>query len=88
VSFSGIVTFKKWDDDALLRLVPDERLLVESDAPYLAPVPNRGKRNEPAWVSLTLARVAAARDTDAATLGGTVTRNAARLFGLAMPEVV
>ena len=39
VSFSGIVTFKKWDDDALLRLVPDDRLLVESDSPYLAPVP-------------------------------------------------
>ncbi|HEU4990124.1 MAG TPA: TatD family hydrolase, partial [Gemmatimonadaceae bacterium] len=87
VSFSGIVTFKKWDDDALLRLVPDERLLVESDAPYLAPVPHRGKRNEPAWVSLTLARVAEARGTDAAALGKRVTRNTARLFGLAIPGV-
>ncbi|HUX33368.1 MAG TPA: TatD family hydrolase [Gemmatimonadaceae bacterium] len=87
VSFSGVVTFKKWDDDALLRLVPDERLLVESDAPYLAPVPNRGKRNEPAWVSLTLARVAQARGTDAAALGPVVTRNAVRLFALAMPGV-
>ena len=58
VSFSGIVTFKKWDDDALIRLVPDDRVLVESDSPYLAPVPNRGKRNEPAWVSFTVARVA------------------------------
>ncbi|MDE3153276.1 MAG: TatD family hydrolase [Gemmatimonadota bacterium] len=87
VSFSGIVTFKKWDDDALLRLVPDERLLVESDAPYLAPVPHRGKRNEPAWVSLTLARVAEARGTDAAALGERVTRNTARLFGLAIPGV-
>ena len=53
VSFSGIVTFKKWTDDELLRLVPDDRLLVESDAPYLAPVPHRGKRNEPAWVPFT-----------------------------------
>ena len=63
VSFSGIVTFKKWTDDALLRLVPDDRLLVESDSPYLAPVPHRGKRNEPAWVSFTVARarVAGAR---------------------------
>jgi TatD DNase family protein len=86
VSFSGIVTFKKWDDDALIRLVPEDRLLVESDSPYLAPEPHRGKRNEPAWVSLTLARVAAARDTDAVALGDAVTRNAARLFGLAIPE--
>ncbi|HEX8724692.1 MAG TPA: TatD family hydrolase [Gemmatimonadaceae bacterium] len=87
VSFSGIVTFRKWDDDALLRLVPDDRLLVESDAPYLAPVPHRGKRNEPAWVSLTLARVAEARGTGAEALGAVVTRNASRLFGLAIPDV-
>jgi TatD DNase family protein len=86
VSFSGIVTFRKWNDDALLRLVPDGRLLVESDAPYLAPVPHRGKRNEPAWVSLTLARAADARGADAAALGAAVARNAARLFGLAIPD--
>jgi TatD DNase family protein len=83
VSFSGIVTFKKWTDDALLRLVPDDRLLVESDAPYLAPVPQRGRRNEPAWVSFTVARVAAARGADAASLGARTTENARRLFGLA-----
>ena len=64
VSFSGIITFKKWEDDALLRLVPDDRLLVESDAPYLAPVPFRGKRNEPAFIPLTLAHVARARGQD------------------------
>ena len=83
VSFSGIVTFKKWTDDALLRLVPDDRLLVESDAPYLAPVPRRGKRNESAWVSFTVARVAAARGTDATSLGACTAENARRLFGLA-----
>jgi TatD DNase family protein len=83
VSFSGIVTFRKWTDDALIRLIPFDRLLAESDAPYLAPVPHRGKRNEPAYVSFTVARLAAARGTDAATLGGEVTRNAERLFGLA-----
>ena len=82
VSFAGIVTFKKWNDDDLLRLVPRDRLLVESDAPYLAPVPNRGKRNEPAWVPHTLARVAAARDEDPRTLGLAITDNARRLFGL------
>ena len=85
VSFSGIVTFRKRDDDALLRLVPDQRLLVESDSPYLAPVPHRGKRNEPAWVSLTLARVAQARGVDASALGDVVTANAVRFFGLATP---
>jgi TatD DNase family protein len=82
VSFSGIVTFKKWDDDALIRLVPDNRLLVESDAPYLAPVPQRGKRNEPAWVSFTVARVAAARGVDAGAIGRETTRNAIRFFNL------
>jgi TatD DNase family protein len=49
-------------------------------------VPHRGKRNEPAWVSLTLARVADARGADAAALGAAVARNAARLFGLAIPD--
>jgi len=83
VSFSGIVTFKKWTDEALLRLVPDDRLLVESDAPYLAPVPHRGKRNEPAWVSFTIARLAQVRGVDASTLGARTADNARRLFGLA-----
>jgi TatD DNase family protein len=81
LSFSGIITFKKWTDDALLRLVPDDRLLVESDAPYLAPVPHRGHRNEPAWVSFTVARLAAARGIDAATLGDQTAANAKRFFG-------
>jgi TatD DNase family protein len=85
VSFSGIVTFKRWTDDALLRLVPDDRLLVESDAPYLAPVPHRGRRNEPAWVSLTAARVAAARGADPVALGAATAANARRLFRLPQP---
>ncbi|MDB4882643.1 MAG: hydrolase, TatD family [Gemmatimonadetes bacterium] len=83
VSFSGIVTFKKWTDDDLLRLVPDDRLLVESDGPYLAPVPHRGKRNEPAWVTFTVARVAAARSVSASVMGATTAANARRFFGLA-----
>lgn len=83
ISFSGIVTFKKWTDVQLLTVIPDNRLLVESDSPYLAPVPHRGKRNEPAWVSLTVARLAEVRGTDAATLGAVTAENAQRLFGLA-----
>ena len=84
LSFSGVVTFKKWSDDALLQLPPADRLLVETDAPYLAPVPHRGKRNEPAYASLTLAKVALARGVTAETLGDQVSTNAARLFGLAL----
>jgi TatD DNase family protein len=83
VSFSGIVTFKKWTDDDLLRLVPRHQLLVESDSPYLAPVPFRGKRNEPAWVAHTLSRVAVARGEDPRELGRVTAENAGRLFGLA-----
>ena len=86
VSFSGIVTFKKWDDLALLRLVPDERLLVESDAPYLAPVPFRGKRNEPSLVPRTIERLAVVRETTADYIARRTLENAARLFGLAMPD--
>ena len=83
ISFSGIITFKKWTDVSLLRLVPDDRLLAESDAPYLAPVPHRGKRNEPAWVSHTLARLAEARGSTVERVGELVSANARRLFGLA-----
>ena len=84
VSFSGIVTFNKWTDNELLRLVPRERLLVESDSPYLAPVPFRGKRNEPGWVAHTLSKVAAVRGDEALELGRVTAENAQRLFGLAL----
>ncbi|MCR4342214.1 MAG: TatD family hydrolase [Gemmatimonadaceae bacterium] len=82
VSFAGIVTFRKWDGNDLIRAVPGDRILVESDSPYLAPVPHRGKRNEPAYVSLTLAKVAEARGSSVSALGSTVTANARRLFAL------
>jgi TatD DNase family protein len=81
ISFAGVITFKNWSDDALLRLPPADRVLVESDAPYLAPVPHRGKRNEPAWVGLTLGRLAEARGIPAQQLGDAVVRNAEALFG-------
>ena len=82
ISFSGIVTFRKWADEDLLRLVPDDRLLAESDAPYLAPVPERGKRNEPAWVARTVERLALARHADPLALGERTIVNARTLFGL------
>ncbi|MEQ1692649.1 MAG: TatD family hydrolase, partial [Gemmatimonas sp.] len=83
ISFSGIVTFKSWTGDELLRLVPEDRLLLESDAPYLAPVPHRGKRNESAFVAQTLARIAAVRDTDPVLLGERTIENTRQLFDLA-----
>jgi TatD DNase family protein len=62
ISLSGIVTFPKADElRAVARLVPADRLLVETDSPYLAPVPHRGSRNEPAWVRHTVERVAEVR---------------------------
>lgn len=82
VSFSGIITFKKFTDDALLALVPRDRVLVESDAPYLAPVPHRGRRNESSWVPLTLARLARARGVDPDELAAVTASNARHFFGL------
>lgn len=82
LSYAGVVTFKKWFGDAIIRDAPADRLLVESDAPYLAPVPNRGKRNEPAWCAYTVARLAAVREADPHTLGAQLCANARRLFSL------
>ena len=82
VSFAGIITFKRWTDDDLLRLIPDDRLLVETDAPYLAPAPHRGKRNEPAYLALTLARLASARGAPAARVAELTAANARELFAL------
>lgn len=82
LSYAGVVTFKKWFGDDVMRAAPADRLLVESDAPYLAPVPNRGKRNEPAWCAYTLARLAAVRSEDVNALGQQVSANARRLFSL------
>lgn len=83
VSFSGIASFKSFEPVGLLRAVPEDRLLVETDAPYLAPVPKRGKRNEPAHVVWVAAAVAAHLDRDAPDVARTTTENARRLYGVA-----
>ena len=62
-SFSGMVTFKNWGLDEAIRMVPPGRLMVETDAPYLAPIPHRGKRNEPAYVKQVAERIAVVRGT-------------------------
>ncbi len=79
-SFSGMVTFRNWRDVDTLRAVPPERLLVETDAPYLAPVPFRGTRNAPAHVAAVAAKVATWRGTTPEEIARTTTANALRLF--------
>ncbi|MDQ3388084.1 MAG: TatD family hydrolase [Gemmatimonadota bacterium] len=66
ISFSGLITFRGYADADLLRAVPDHRILVETDAPYLAPTPLRGKTNAPEWVPLVAARAAEIRGEDPA----------------------
>jgi len=83
ISFAGVVTFKKWTDDAVVRMVPRDRILAESDAPYLTPVPFRGKRNEPSRVRLTVDALARMRGDDPAELGETIVANTTALFGTA-----
>ena len=84
VSFSGILTFPRSAElREIARDVPADRLLVETDAPYLAPVPFRGKRNEPAWVAHTAKVLADVRDMTPDSLADLTTTNFRRLFGKA-----
>ncbi len=85
-SFSGIVTFKSAQAvREAARVQPLDALLVETDAPYLAPVPHRGKRNEPSFVVHTADAIAALRGIDADAVRAATTRNACRLFGIPTP---
>ena len=82
LSFSGILTFPRAVElREAVRVVPLDRLLIETDAPYLAPVPHRGKRNEPSFVTLTAAAVAGARGLPVADLVALVAGNYDRLLG-------
>lgn len=80
-SFSGMITFRSWRQAEVVAACPADRLLVETDAPYLAPVPHRGKRNEPALVRYVAQRLAELRGTTAADIERVTTANAARCFG-------
>jgi TatD DNase family protein len=84
ISFAGNVTYRSASELAdAARRVPEESLLVETDAPYLSPAPVRGKRNQPAFVAHTLAFIAELRGITAGELSATVERNARRVFGWA-----
>ena len=84
ISISGIVTFKAAETlRTIVRDIPLDRLLVETDAPYLAPVPKRGKTNEPAFVAHTAAKVAELKGVGAAELEAATTNNFFRLFAKA-----
>lgn len=80
-SFSGMVTFRNWTLTDRLTACPPDRLLVETDAPYLAPVPHRGQRNEPAFVRHVAARVAELLGDTTDDLARRTTDNAVRCFG-------
>ncbi len=81
ISISGIVTFKRADElRETAAAVPVDRLLIETDAPYLAPTPMRGRRNEPAYLPHTAAVVAAVRNVSVSSLCATTTQNARELF--------
>ncbi|MEB2312032.1 MAG: TatD family hydrolase [Sorangiineae bacterium] len=89
LSFSGIVTFKNATAiHEVARWVPEDRFLVETDSPYLAPVPLRGKRCEPAYVVHTAARVAALRGVSLERVAALSTTNACRRFGAPLAEAV
>ncbi len=80
-SFSGMVTFKNWTLTDRLTACPPDRLLVETDAPYLAPVPHRGRRNEPAFVRAVAEALARSRGESVEDIARRTTDNACRLFG-------
>lgn len=83
LSFSGIITFKNAE---LLRaivrdIVPIEQILVETDSPYLAPIPHRGKKNHPAYTKIVAEKVAELRGVSLDEIAARTTENARRLFG-------
>lgn len=82
VSYSGIVTFKKFDAREAVCAVPSQRLLVETDSPYLAPEPQRGRRNEPAFLRHTIVQMAAIRGETEGEVAEYTERNAMQFYAL------
>ncbi len=84
ISFTGNVTFRKSTLDDVIRMVPDDRLMLETDSPYMTPIPHRGKRNEPGFVPLVAEKIAAVRGVDIDAITIMTTANARRFFGLTL----
>lgn len=84
ISFTGIITFKKYGGRDLVKMVPRDRIMVETDGPYLAPVPHRGRRNEPAFVTHVADVVAGIRGEDPEAVASYTTRNALDFFRLSI----
>ncbi|NWG15958.1 MAG: TatD family hydrolase [Chloroflexi bacterium] len=83
IGFTGPITYKKADDlRAVAARVPPDRLLVETDGPFLTPTPHRGQRNEPAYIPYIIERLAALHQVTVEQMAQTTTENAARLFAL------
>lgn len=82
ISFSGMVTFRSFPATELVPAVPGERLLAETDAPYLAPVPHRGRRSEPAHVVETVRALAALKGVEAEAMAELTTANARAFYGI------
>ncbi len=85
ISFSGIVTFRNADDlREIVKYVPEDRILIETDSPYLAPIPMRGKRNEPCFVPYVAAQIAQIKNMSVEQIAYLTSKNASDLFGFAL----
>lgn len=87
VGIGGVATFKKANMDVVLPGVPPDGIVLETDSPYLAPVPHRGKRNEPAYIPLIAQRVADIKEMSLETLQRQTTRNAELVFKSPTAEI-
>jgi TatD DNase family protein len=86
VSFTGMVTFSSFNGEVAVRTVPANRYMLETDGPYLAPVPLRGKRNESAFLTFTRDRIAELRGTSPEQVEAETSENARRFFSLDLPS--
>ncbi len=84
VSFTGNITFKKFDRQDVVRNVPVDRFFLETDSPFMTPVPNRGKRNEPKYLNLVASKIAELKEIDIKEVIEMTTKNAKKFFNLAL----